>query len=358
MEKKIDVIEITQPIGTFYVGKMNSKDLVNCFYVRSRNDEDGIQRLTSIRRVNEIESYCKDPDAAFPTPIILSVDSSKIKKFDYSENSIISTVSYENSKEIFEIIDGQHRVKGIKQAQNSFDFECELLVVLMFDLTEEEKAYIFSTINSNQAKVNKSLIYDLFELSTERSPLKTCHYIARIMNSKEYSPFYQRLKMLGKKESEFSTLSQGTFVNGLVKLISSNPQRDMIRIKNGEKLPNEDLVFRSLFVNEQDDIILKIIKNYFGAVKEIFNDEWNSSKYILTKTTGYFGLIDSFSYFYNIGIKEGKLNQEFFEEIFKKIKIEFNKNGIQFMSNEFSSGVIGQKKLKDALIKAYENQKI
>ena len=106
----------------------------------------------------------------------------------------------------------------------------------MFDLTEEEKAYIFSTINSNQAKVDKSLIYDLFELSTERSPLKTCHYIARIMNSKEDSPFYQRLKMLGKKENELSTLSQGTFVKGLVDLISKQPQKDMILIKNGKKV--------------------------------------------------------------------------------------------------------------------------
>ena len=98
MNKKIDVIEITQPIGTFYVGKMNSEDLVNYFYVRSRDDEDGIQRLTSRKRVDEIESYCKDPDAAFPTPIILSVDSSKCKLDD--NNAIINTVVYENSTEI------------------------------------------------------------------------------------------------------------------------------------------------------------------------------------------------------------------------------------------------------------------
>lgn len=352
MNKKIDVIEITQPIGTFYVGKMDSEDLVNCFYVRSRDDEDGIQRLTSRKRVDEIESYCKDPDAAFPTPIILSVDSSKCKLDD--NNAIINTVVYENSTEIFEIIDGQHRVKGIKQAQNSFNFRCELLVVLMFDLTEEEKAYIFSTINSNQAKVDKSLIYDLFELSTERSPLKTCHYIARIMNSKEDSPFYQRLKMLGKKENELSTLSQGTFVKGLVDLISKNPQKDMILIKNGKKLPNEDLALRTLFIREQDDVILKIIKNYFGAVKNIFTEEWNSDKYILTKTTGYLGLIKAFPEFYDIGIKEGRLNQEFFEEIFRKIKIKFDEDKTQFVSNVFPSGVTGQKKLRDYLIKAYK----
>lgn len=353
MNKEINLIEIMQPIGTFYVGKMYSDDLVNCFYVRSRDEKDGIQRLASSRRVDEIESYCKDPDATFPTPIILSVDSSKCTLKENS-NTNIKTVVYENNKEIFEVIDGQHRVKGIKQAQIRFGFKCELLVVLMFDLTEEEKAYIFSTINSNQAKVDKSLIYDLFELSVERSPLKTCHYIARVLNSSEDSPFYQRLKMLGKKENELSTLSQGTFVKGLVDLISRNPQKDMIAIKNGEMLLHEDLPLRTFFIKEQDDIILKIIKNYFGAVKNIFTKEWNSDEYILTKTTGYLGLIKAFPNFYDIGIKEGRLNSEFFEEIFRKIKTKFDENKTEFKSDNFTSGAAGQNKLRDALIEAYK----
>ena len=101
MNKEINLIEIMQPIGTFYVGKMYSDDLVNCFYVRSRDEKDGIQRLASSRRVDEIESYCKDPDATFPTPIILSVDSSKCTLKENS-NTNIKTVVYENNKEIFE----------------------------------------------------------------------------------------------------------------------------------------------------------------------------------------------------------------------------------------------------------------
>ena len=64
-----------------------------------------------------------------------------------------------------------------------------------------------------------------------------------------------------------------------------------------KKLPNEDLALRTLFIREQDDVILKIIKNYFGAVKNIFTEEWNSDKYILTKTTGYLGLIKAFPEF-------------------------------------------------------------
>ena len=51
----------------------------------------------------------------------------------------------------------------------------DIPVVVMFNLKEEQKAYVFSTINGNQVKVNRSLIYDLFDLSESHSPYKTCH---------------------------------------------------------------------------------------------------------------------------------------------------------------------------------------
>ena len=98
----------------------------------------------------------------------------------------------------------------------------------MFDLTVAEEAYIFSTINSNQRKVDPSLIYDLFDVSTNRSPQKTAHEIARVMNSSTSSPFYNRLKMLGKKASgqDKASLSQGTFAKSILMLISKKPDED------------------------------------------------------------------------------------------------------------------------------------
>jgi hypothetical protein len=358
MKRDIEVIEVTQPIGTFYLGKIDSSVLVKTSFVSRRNHEGGIQRELSQRRISEIKLYCEDPDAAFPTPIIISVKSEDIETSQdlidkkecesYKENAIYFD---DARKDLFEIIDGQHRVEGIKQAQYESGFSCELMVVVMFDLTEEEKAYIFSTINSNQAKVDRSLIYDLFELSSDRSPLKTCHHIARIMNSSADSPFNKKLKMLGKKESAKATLSQGTFVKGLVDLISKNPQKDMIQIKNGMEIKDDErLPLRSLFKNEQDEVILKIIKNYFSAVKAVFSEEWGSEDHILTKTTGYLGFMKAFKYFYDEGIKKGDLTQEFFEKKFRVIRDRFKEKKIELISEQFHSGEQGQNKLRDMLL--------
>ena len=118
MTSKLKLFELTQPIGTFYIGKINSNNLVNSFYVRRRSNGEGIQRFASSKRIQDIMEYCKDPDAAFPTPIIVAVDSTKYNlSSDY-------TLEYEETNDVFEVIDGQHRVLGIRDAKSNFGFEC------------------------------------------------------------------------------------------------------------------------------------------------------------------------------------------------------------------------------------------
>lgn len=224
MEKTISLIELNQAIGTFYIGKMKSGDLIKISKTVSRGD-GGVQREESKKRVLDIANYCEDPDATFPTPIIISVSEKNvlgIRRLDelISSRSVnerevdtltdvldsIISLTYDDSKKIAEILDGQHRIRGIEKAKQ---YTLDLPIVVMFDLTEEEKAYVFSTINSNQTKVDKALIYDLFELSTKRSPYKTCHEIARILNLEKNSPFYGNLKMLGKKAIKWRCCRKG-----------------------------------------------------------------------------------------------------------------------------------------------------
>lgn len=356
----IKLIEIEQPIGTFYLGKMNSDTIIEHYVVNDRYLKGGVQREASNIRVSEIANYCKDPDAAFPTPIIISIKSS-----DFQQDSEIGSIEVSEGEgivmqvspslgEVFEIIDGQHRIKGIEKAQNDFDFSCDMIVVFMLDLTEEEKAYVFSTINSNQAKVNKSLIYDLFDLSTKRSPFKTCHYIARMMNKEYGSPFHKKLKMLGKKQTDEATLSQGTFVNGMLKLISKNPQKDMIDIKNGDPLKDDPKYpLRTFFINEDDSKIFKIVKDYFGAISSVFKEEWNSNDFILTKTTGYLGLIMLFPKLYEFSKENNLPMYDFFKKSFEKIRVGLVNANRTLTSDNYESGVKGQKALAIDFLKFY-----
>jgi len=226
----------------------------------------------------------------------------------------------------------------------------------MFNLTEEEKAYVFSIINSKQTKVSSSLIYDLFSLSQYRSPTKTAHEIARALNRDPESPFYKRLKMLGKKieGEDKATLSQGTFVKHLTGLISKHPDRDYRLSKTNKDFPTEDsLPLRNYFIQDRDDIILKILTNLFRALKEVFPQQWdNPNNSILWKTTGYIAIIKSFTELYNLGRQENDLSYNFFINVFERFDEILIEKNITLTSKDFPSNAQQQSRLSKILLES------
>lgn len=350
MKIKIPYIEVEQPIGTFYLSAINAKNLVDIIDIRRRGvdnyqmslferaqitEEQGVQRQQSKDRVNKIKKYCSDPDATFPTPIIISVYSHV--KYRDEGNSFMFELS--DGDKLGDVIDGQHRLLGIGSSEYCADFT--LPIVLMFNLNTEEKAYVFSIINSTQTKVSMSLIYDLFDLSTKRSPQKAAHEIARAMNKMEDSPFNNRLKMLGKKgqHQNIAVLSQGTFVSKLLTLISKDPDGDSYQLKRGKHLTSDfKFPLRQYFINEEDGVILKILLNCFNALKQVFIVEWqNPSTNILWKTTGFGGVIKAFPKMYKKGVSENNLTEEFFYHCFSNLKTYMAAKNEDF-SNEYFSG--------------------
>lgn len=354
--KSFDYIEVQQPIGTFYLCCIPASILTKIVRVSARSkDIDGVQRDLSKSRIKSIGVYCSDPDAIFPTPIVVSVDKSTHINLDEKNHKI----SFDENLCIGDVIDGQHRLWGIEHSSYIDSFN--LPVVLMFDLTIEEKAYVFSTINSNQTKVPSSLIYDLFDVSNLRSPNKTVHHIARVMNYSKKSPFYNRLKMLGKKEpnQDKATLSQGTFSKSILMLLSKNPDKDAILIKNGEELkPNNNLIFRQYFIDNKDEIIIKILLNCFNALKDVFPAEWDDPQNnILWKTTGFRAVIYALPSLCNKGKREKMLTQDFFKSCFNIFKTSLNGNTLT--SRDFpSGGEQNQKKLAKMIVESIANSDI
>lgn len=352
----IDILlfEVTQPIGTFYYGKISSNDLLKFSFPSPRDSSGGIQRRLRQERLKEISIYCTDPDATFPTPIILSIEEELNSKLvDVGNGMYRYSIDFESNAIKAEILDGQHRLKGIQMSGKNI----ELPIVIMFNLTNEEKAYVFSTINSNQQKVDKSLIYDLFDLSRTRSPYKTCHELARLFNSKDGSPFYGRLKMLEKRDNKMQSLSQGTFVRYVSSLISDSPQKDYIDIKNGIKLENNkpSCPLRYYFVNNQDEVIYLVLSNCFTALKNIFPSEWdNPDSYILTKTVGFGAVIKFLKRNLKTIISEDRdLSLGFFESVFKSLKKTLFDKQMSLSSDFFVSGESNEEELAKIIEEAY-----
>lgn len=357
IKMKFNMIKIIQPIGEFFLGKIEATSLKklieeNRIVINRRENNQGNQRGLVAKRIKEISNYTNDSDATFPTPIIIALNENAI---EYSESSEIAQICIkDNGEEIGEIIDGQHRINGLMNSVNIKYFQ--LPVVFMIGLTVEEKAYVFSIINSKQTKVDPSLIYDLFGAMDSRSPQKTCHEIARLMNKDNCAPYFGNLKMLGKKEDVNESLSQGTFVKYLMTLISRNPEQDRIDLKEGKKLLDiSTLPLRKFFIEEKDEVIYKIISNAFNGLKKNYLKNWNNS--ILTKTVTYCAVIKSFNELYRIGNKNKDLTEDFFEKGFEGLE-DIIKRGEQGkgLVDAFTSGGADNSKLSKYIIESFNER--
>jgi DGQHR domain-containing protein len=361
---KIKCLKLVQPIGEFYIGVISYKDLREIAYADTRTMESGeeedqylgIQRPLSIPRVEEIKKYVNTVDAAFPTGITVHITSDKIISYD-EKNSEIEILK---EPDVARIIDGQHRIAGLKGFKGE-NFDINLVIFIDMDI--EEQAIMFSTINLKQTKVNKSIVYDLYEYNTNRSPQKTCHNVAKTLNKTD-GPFKNRIKILGTAIYKDEIITQARFVEELMKMISEDPNNDRDIIKRAQKYQDaqialkkvvnkkpQELIFREYFINNQDDKISYILYTYFLAVQNLWPNSWNFIKAnnILNKTTGFIALMEFLRNVYkykNMGY--GKII-----EVNDYVTI-FNKTGLKdgdFTKDRYLLGTGGQRQLLNDLMR-------
>lgn len=303
-EVRIRAVKVIQPIGEFFVGVIDSHDLVGISYADVRDMERtldkylGIQRRLSEPRTREIAEYVRTQDATFPTSVLLAVKG-ETAEWDEARGLLILRESDAIPfSRLAKILDGQHRVAGLRDYDGG---TFELSVSVFVDAELGDQAYIFATVNLAQTKVNKSLVYDLFDYQQSRSPQKTAHDIAVAFDEAKGGPFFQRIKRLGYATAgrPKEMLTQATVVEELLKLITRNKtkDRDVLLRKKQLQIPGADELrkhpFRLMFIEERDADIARIVHNFFVAVKAKWPDAWSGARQgqILPKTNGFKALM-------------------------------------------------------------------
>lgn len=295
-------VEAVQPRGSIYVGAMLHSQVLAISFADVRRIEArdieryiGIQRTLDENRVKELKRFVQTEDASFPTSVILAVSSE-----DTSYDSTNGIMRIRKDQDVARIIDGQHRIAGLVNYSGP-PFQLNVTVVVDIDI--EDQAYMFATINLSQTKVNRSLAYDLYDFATKRSPQKTSHNIAKLLNSQEGSPFYHRVKILGKATGRGKEyLTQAAVVERVInRICKDNLQAldDRDRIRRGKSLTpatreqeRKGLFFRNMFVDERDEDIMLVEWNFFAAVASRWPTAWNTSVegFVLNRSLGFAAL--------------------------------------------------------------------
>jgi len=299
MKKTIQAHKFTHNGNNFYLCLLTAEILTEVSYVSRRgiDEEQGaIQRVLNKQRISGIRDFLLN-GGFFPNSIILNVKSEANLLFDEERNEI----TFDLSPRIAQIIDGQHRVEGLKEALKTDPEINNILIpsVLANDLTTEKCAEIFISINTEQKSVPKSLIYDLYGLmniSSKDFSIERGTDIAKILNTEDTSPYQGYIKFPGSRKFK-GGIQLSTFVNSLKPLVGSDGEFAKYSLTTLENQAS-------------------VLKNYFNAIQSYYGEIWDTLHNPFIYAAGFSASIDLYiSKILPYCFSEKKFTESFLKEI-------------------------------------------
>ena len=371
MYLKIEILEVKQPLGVFYIASLDAYSLLKIVRAepyRATIDGEfaGIQRPENRERLFAIADYLKGIESAMPNSIIIAGNS--VEDLKQEEKWFILNESKRKyliipaEKIAGSIIDGQHRLKGFNYVTDELKRTYNLLCSIYLDLPVPYQAYLFATINMNQKTVDKSLAFELYgyNLDEEKkeswSPEKLAVYLTRALNFEKDSIFYNRILVAAENDEvlfEVSPklqewyISTASMVDGILSLISSNPKKDRDILqqlapkeRNRSILNSDRTPLREFFKQGNDKLILTIVKNFFSAsIKTLYKKES-----YLFKTVG---IQAQFSVLKEL-LKDLPINKDISEKYYISIIEKCSK--IDFHDNFFTASGLGKSRILNVLL--------
>jgi len=263
---------------TLYATSLKVSDLlIPNFYSIERLDpenasEKGYQRLLNKARAKRLADYIvagqETKDAFLPTSIFIATE--KNISFNPSNNTIDIDI---DEVAPFNVVDGQHRVEGLKMAceKDPRVMEFEVPVNIAINLPEIAQMCHFLIVNTTQKSVEEGVaqrirarltqalgVVEMPNLpkwilnSVQKGEDDKALQFVDFLNSEIESPWYNRIKMANEENSEGS-ITQKSFVKAIKKyfIVANNP----------------------IIATETEDKQLRIFLNYWKAITNIIGTD-------------------------------------------------------------------------------------
>lgn len=230
IDKYISIELANIPIKMFF---MKVKDLLPVYYVAVRgrdNIQGAVQRVLNKRRINSIKEFVLEGNSFFNLFILNWADNN----YDIIEEN--TRIILPQIPASVQVIDGQHRLEGLKQAyeEDTKVGEQFIPVLLTQHLTTQEAAHIFLNINTEQKPAPNSLVYDLFgEIKDKNYYIVRATDITYRLHEDPESPYYQSIKMPGSRQG-VGKVDLSTMVNALKQFTKENGVFDTYNLRDFE----------------------------------------------------------------------------------------------------------------------------
>jgi DNA sulfur modification protein DndB len=270
----VPCIDVSQHGRVFLVTKLEAGLLTRITYasIRGRDDEAGaVQRFLSTRRIAAIKDFTLS-GGNYPSAIVLNWvnDQHPLRRQD--SRLIIPDIAHSA-----QLIDGQHRVAGLKAAldENPDISRLEIPTAIYEGLETRECADIFLAINTEQKPVPRSLVFDLYGIASEQivDPAAVrARDIVMALHEDNTSPYYDLIKLPGSARRQ-GGIALSTAVTAIKPMVEDKGDFEQIRIT---ELQSQQQLFM----------------NYFGALGDKYGDRWNDRSNAFMYAAGFVGAVD------------------------------------------------------------------
>ncbi|OCT14345.1 hypothetical protein A8709_26330 [Paenibacillus pectinilyticus] len=225
---------------------------LNMTFVKPFDDPSGkgYQRPVDPKRCNDFAIYLSKGEDALFTPILLNAGGQwEFSAYDKQRPAFGRIISKGKAS----LMDGQHRLGGIKRYTQETNAEINIPFLAFHCLDEDEEIRLFNTINTKAKGIGSSLSKYLRRDSDDMS------WIATELLIRSESPFYNIGSIIGKRNKGRHITLQNLYRT--LHLLSKNPKVS--------------------FYSREDKLTMAL--TFYNAVKECFPQEWlDYSSYRLT----------------------------------------------------------------------------
>lgn len=251
---------------------------------RVRGSPYAYQRMVSRARLPRIADFVMAPDSLLPTTLVVYLGNHvRVHKLDQRfahaggeefspdlKGGTLVALEFPHEFASIEVIDGQHRLFAFARTNDITRQKFHLAVIGIREMSEKRRSDTFVSINDNAKRVDANLRAMLRYTDEERlckkNPELMAIKLAVELNKK--APFEDAIK----------TFDVGPQILTL-KGVSGYDLKSLIA-ENG--------LLRKHYPSNSSVVYLKVLRRYFGIIRNSFPTEWNDPKvYIVATNRGF-----------------------------------------------------------------------
>lgn len=271
---RLPAIEIKQaPKLRLYAFSVDGKRIPDFATVsRIRRSHEGIlagyQRPEQVAHIDQIRSYIESDSPLLPNAVVIAFD--KSVRFEPSSEGPrnahsrvgelvipIDPTLPDHEKPGF-IVDGQQRVAAIREADRTHFPICATAFIAV-DIREQTEQFIL--VNSTKP-LPKGLIHELLPSTDAMLPLQLERrrlpaILVTRLNEDSKSPLYRAIKTATNPEGRVKD-------NSMLRIVENSLSDGALYVHRDDKGHNHDV-----------DSMVRVLSDFFFAVRAVFPDEWD-----------------------------------------------------------------------------------